>query len=361
MTETTDVAVVGAGVVGIAVARASARAGRETVLFERNDRIGAETSSRNSEVIHAGVYYRPTSLKARLCVLGKALLYDYLERRGVPHRRCGKYVVAAHADEIPKLQAIKDNAVACGVDDLKLVDGDEARAAEPALACAAALTSPSSGVVDSHALMTSLLGDFDEAGGVLALRAPVDGGALRDDGARLRIGGADPYTVRARVIVNAAGLWADGVARALEGLDPASAPRVRPAVGRYFSYSGPAPFSRLVYPLPAAGGLGVHYTIDLAGAARFGPDIAWDAALGDYRVDPALRDAFAAAVRRYWPDVDADRLQPAYAGQRAKLGGPDVETDFMIARAPGYIGLYGIESPGLTASLAIAEAVAQML
>jgi L-2-hydroxyglutarate oxidase LhgO len=360
-----DAIVVGAGVIGIAVARALALHGLDTVLLEREGAIGTQTSSRNSEVIHAGLYYPPGSLKARLCLRGRELLYAYCESRSIPYRRCGKLLVATHAAQRDALAKIEANAVASGVLDLQPLTRAGVNALEPALAVVAGILSPSTGIVDSHALMLSLQGDFERAGGLLALRSPVieiDCGATRPI---VRTGGADPTELAARWVVNAAGLWAAEVARVCKGLDPRHIPSLRFAKGSYFSLVMRAPFSHLVYPMPEPGGLGVHLTLDLTGRARFGPDVEWletespDAP--DYRVDPARREAFAAAIRAYWPELPLDALQPDYAGVRPKLGGPDAPpADFVLQGASqhgvgGLLNLYGIESPGLTASLAIAE------
>ncbi|MBI1364938.1 MAG: FAD-dependent oxidoreductase [Alphaproteobacteria bacterium] len=365
MTEAVDVAVIGAGVVGIAIARALALEGREVVLLERNDKVGAETSSRNSEVIHAGIYYRPGGLRARLCRPGKELLYRYCAERGVAHKRCGKLIVATSDAEVSRLENLRRTAEQNGVSDLELISGEKAAELEPGLCARAALLSPTSGVVDGHNLMTSLLGDFENAGGTLALLSPAEGGAVVGDGVRLDIGGAEPTALHARLVVNAAGLWADQVARSISGLAPEWIPQIRPAKGQYFMYSGPAPFGRLIYPLHSPDSQGVHYTRDLGGQARLGPDISWDSPLGDYSVDEDRLSAFAEAARRFWPDIDPARLHPGYAGQRPKTAGPGEEGDFRIYGpkthgAPGYIGLYGIESPGLTSCLAIADHVAAL-
>jgi L-2-hydroxyglutarate oxidase LhgO len=360
-----NIAVIGAGVVGLAVARELAMRGREVVVIEAAGAIGTGISSRNSEVIHAGLYYPAGSLKARLCVRGKALLYDYCAARGIAHRRCGKLVVATRAEDLPRLAQIAASGAANGVDDLRLLSQAETLALEPALQAAGALLSPSSGIVDSHGLMTALLGDAEAAGATLALASPVTGGARDGDGWRLRVGvgvGTD-FELGARHVVNAAGLFAAQVAQ----LIGAPAPRLRFARGHYFSLAGRAPFSRLIYPLPVDGGLGVHLTLDLGGQARFGPDAQWlpdtDPAALNYMVDPALAPAFDAEVRGYWPGLPAGALQPAYSGIRPKLSGPgEAAADFRIdTSTPGLVQLFGIESPGLTASLALAETVASRL
>jgi L-2-hydroxyglutarate oxidase LhgO len=363
-----DTVIAGAGVVGIALARALALAGREVLLLEKNGAIGEETSARNSEVIHAGIYYEPGSLKARHCVRGKALLYAFCEARGVPHRRCGKLIVAADEDEAQKLPGIAARARANGVDDLEFLDGKDATALEPALSARAALRSPSTGIVDSHALMLALLGEAEAHGAQTVTRAPVEGGAVEPGGTiRLDIGGDEPMRLRARSFVNAAGLWAPALARRIEGLPPA--PDLALVKGSYFLLSRKAPFSRLIYPVPRDGGLGIHLTLDLAGRARFGPDTEWlagsDPAGADYRVDATRRGAFAEAIRSYWPELRESDLDPGYAGVRPKITGamyPDFRIDGPATHGLGpHAFLYGIESPGLTSALSIAEDVAAML
>ncbi len=363
MSESVDVVVIGAGVVGLAVARALALKGREVLILEAHDAIGVETSSRNSEVIHAGIYYRPGGLRAQLCVPGKKLLYQYCAARHIPHARCEKLIVATEDEEIPRLERLRETARQNGVADLQPLSGARAARLEPGLSCKAALLSPSTGIVDSHALMLTLLGDIENAGGTLALSSPVVEGRLDGDAIELVVGGAERTTLRAALVVNSAGLHADKVALSIKGLDFAKVPRIRPAKGRYFTYSGKAPFSRLVYPLHAPDSQGIHYTRDLAGQGRLGPDISWEAPLGDYSVDEALRDVFFEEARKFWPALDRDRLQPGYSGQRPKATGPGEEGDFLIYGprdhgADGYIGLYAIESPGLTSCLAIGEYVA---
>lgn len=356
-----DIAIIGAGVVGLAVARELALRGREVVLIEAANAIGTGISSRNSEVVHAGLYYPAGSLKARLCVRGKALLYDYCAARGVAHNRCGKLVVATRTADLARLEDLAAKGAANGVDDLRLLSRAEALALEPALQAAGALLSPSSGIVDSHGLMTALLGDAENAGAMLALASPVIGGTRDGGGWRLRI--ANDFELGAQFVINTAGLFAGQVSESL-GV-PTS--QLRFARGHYFSLAGRAPFSRLIYPLPVDGGLGVHLTLDLGGQARFGPDVQWlderDPAAVDYAVDPALAPAFEAEVRGYWPALPAGALQQAYSGIRPKLSGPgEPAADFVIdTTTPGLVQLLGIESPGLTASLALAEEVAARL
>lgn len=363
-----DTLVVGAGAVGLACARALALAGHEVLIVEREGAVGTGVSSRNSEVIHGGMYYDVGSLKARLCVRGRHLLYSYLAERGLPHRRCGKLIVATHAAETPKLQAILARGQANGVHDLRLIDAAEARAMEPELACVAALLSPSTGIVDSHALMTALLGDAENAGALLALRSPFAGARRTGDEWIVQTGGDESFELAARWIVNAAGIGAQDVARAIKGLAPAAIPTQRLAKGHYFSLAGRAPFSHLIYPTPVDGGLGVHLTLDLGGQAKFGPDVQWlpantpEAGL-DYAVDPTRQAAFEADIRRYWPNLPAGTLQPAYSGVRPKISGPgEPAADFMISGprehgCAGTVQLFGIESPGLTSAMAIAELV----
>ncbi|KAF1068592.1 NAD(P)/FAD-dependent oxidoreductase [Variovorax sp.] len=360
-----DCAVIGGGVVGLAVARALALAGREVMVLEAEGAIGTGTSSRNSEVIHAGIYYPQGSLKARLCVEGKQLLYAYAEARGVPHRRCGKLIVATSAEQVAELEAIRLKAAANGVDDLEQISAAQAVALEPQLRCMAALVSPSTGIVDSHALMLSLLGDLENAGGMLALKSAVTRADLEEGGIVLTA--QDGTRLRCRSVVNAAGLGAPDLARHFGGLATETVPTAHFAKGNYFTLSGRAPFGRLVYPVPEPGGLGVHLTIDLGGQAKFGPDVQWVSSPDDLVVDPARGDAFYAEVRKYWPALPDGALIPGYAGMRPKISGPgDPAADFRIdgPRAHGVRGLvnlFGIESPGLTSSLAIGRHVVDLL
>ncbi len=360
-----ECAVIGAGVVGLAIARALALRGREVMVLEAEGAIGSGISSRSSEVIHAGLYYAPGSLKARLCVAGRQALYGYAAQRALPHRRCGKLVVATSQAQVAGLQAIGANARACGVDDLELLTGEEARALEPQLACVAAMLSPSTGIIDSHALMLSLQGDVEAAGGIVVLKCPVAHVRHRDDALILRA--QDGSELRSRCVVNAAGLGAPALARRFEGLPPEAVPREHFAKGSYFSMSGRAPFGHLIYPLPEPAGLGVHLTLDLGGQARFGPDVQWVDSPADLEVAPSRAAAFEAEVRRYWPALPPGALQPGYAGIRPKIVGPgEPAADFMIQGprghgVPGLVNLFGIESPGLTASLAIGEHVASLL
>ncbi|MBF0093190.1 MAG: NAD(P)/FAD-dependent oxidoreductase [Alphaproteobacteria bacterium] len=359
-----ECAVIGAGVVGLSVARALALAGREVVVLEAADAIGTGTSSRNSEVVHAGIYYPQDSLKARLCVEGRKALYRYCEARSIPHRRCGKLIVATDGEQVPALRALADKGRANGVDDLVWLSGEEAWAMEPALRCVAALHSPSTGIIDSHALMLSIEGEAESLGAVIAFRSPVRGAAVGGE-IVLEVGGQETE-LSCRVVVNSAGLWAPDLARRFRGLDPALVPPAFLAKGNYFTLSGRAPFTRLIYPIPEPGGLGVHLTLDLGGQARFGPDVQWVEDI-DYGVDPERGRGFAAEIRRYWPGIEDGALQPGYSGIRPKISGPgEAARDFMIQGpadhgVPGLVNLFGIESPGLTSCLALGEYVAGLV
>jgi L-2-hydroxyglutarate oxidase LhgO len=368
--ERIDCVVVGAGVVGLAVARELAMAGAETIVLEAADMIGTETSSRNSEVIHAGIYYPTGSLKARACVAGKAMLYDYCARNGVPHRRCGKLIVAASAAQNATLEQIKAKAAANGVDDLAWLSGEEVRAMEPEVACTAALLSTSTGIIDSHGLMLAFQGDAEDHGAMLAFNAPLERGRLSDDGIELEVGGPDPMALKAAMVVNCAGLRAPDLARRIEGLKPELIPSSHYAKGNYYSLVGARPFTRLIYPVPEEGGLGIHVTIDLGGQTRFGPDVEWlDGAYDDidYSVDLRRAEGFYEAIRSYYPNLADDAIVPGYSGVRPKIapkGSP--AGDFVIQGpaehgVPGLVNLFGIESPGLTASMALAAEVGRVL
>ncbi len=366
MTESADAIIIGAGVIGLAIGRALAKAGRDVIVAEQHDAFGTETSARNSEVIHAGIQYRPDGMRARLAVKGRDALYAFCAGHNVSHLRCGKLLVANGEKDIARLNFFKDNAEQNGVDDLKIIDGHEAQKFEPNIHCDAAILSPSSGIVDSHGLMLALLGGFEDAGGALALSSPVTGGRVQGGGIEVNIGGADPITLRAKTVVNCAGLYADKVAQSIKGIPAATIPQLKFGKGQYFTYSGAAPFSRLIYPLPSPDSQGIHYTRDLGGQAKLGPDIKFVKSNQDYDVDEARRDAFAGTAKRFWPDIDADRLVPGYAGIRPKLKGPGEEGDFVFSDkaahgVEGYLGLYGIESPGLTTCIAIADHAAALL
>jgi len=356
-----DVVVIGAGVVGLAVARALALspvfAGRELLVLEAADGIGTGTSSRNSEVIHAGIYYARGSLKAQLCVRGKQMLYAYCAERGVAHRRCGKLIVATDDAQVAQLQGIVAKAAANGVDDLVVLSAADVRAMEPQLRCTAAVHSPSTGIVDSHAFMLALQGDFENTGGIVALNSPLASARCTADGIVLVM--QDGTELLAGTVVNSAGLYAQALAHRFEGLAAEHVPPSYFAKGNYFTLAGRAPFTRLIYPAPEAAGLGVHLTLDLGGQAKFGPD--------DLVVDPARGNAFYAEVRKYWPGLPDGALQPGYAGMRPKIQSPhEAARDFVIQGPAehgvrGLVNLFGIESPGLTSSLAIGERVAALL
>ncbi len=357
--------VIGAGVVGLAVGRALARAGQEVVVLEAGDRFGEGISSRNSEVIHAGIYYPEGSLKARLCVQGRRQLYEYCKSRAIRYQKCGKWIVAVNDSQAGKLEQIRAGAARNQVD-LQLVEGREVTAAIPALRASAGLWSSETGVIDSHGLMLSLLAELEDAGGQLVLRSPVTDVISSARGHRLTVAGDAPCVVAADNVVNAAGLGAPVLASKWAGLPDSQRPEQWFARGVYFSYNGRHPFSTLIYPVPEPGGLGVHLTLDLAGQARFGPDVEW-IDREDYTVDPARVHKFIAGIRQWWPALDEHRLQPAYAGIRPKLKGPDGGFfDFRIDGPeehglPGLVNLFGIESPGLTSCLAIADMVSSKL
>ena len=361
-----EVAVIGAGVVGLAVARALALSGREVAVVEAERQIGMHASSRNSEVIHGGMYYATGSLKARLCVAGRRALYAYAAANGVPHRKVGKLIVATREDEVPTLRSYLDQGTANGVEGLSFLSGAEVRALEPGLHAVAGLLSPETGIVDSHELMRAILHDARKHGASVALGSPILSGRAKSGEIVLRLGGAEPATLRCAQVVNAAGLWAQAVAHSIEGVPKGAIPASHYAIGHYFTLSGAPPFSRLIYPVATGGGLGIHLTLDLAGRGRFGPDIQWIDRV-DYQFDESRAPAFEAAIRRYWPALPAGALQPGYTGIRPKLGAAGTPAqDFVIQDASvhgvsGLINLYGIESPGLTAALAIADLIASML
>lgn len=361
-----DSIVIGAGVVGLAIARALALSRRSVLVLERHRFIGQETSSRNSEVIHAGIYYPQGSLKARLCVRGKEMLYSYCDSHRVGYQRVGKLIVAAGEHQNAALEAIYQKGVANGVHDLEFIDRDRLLAMEPALQATKGILSPSTGIINSHELMLAYQGDIENAGGTLALSSPLQAGRVVDGGFELEVGGDEQVIISCRELVNSAGLGAQTVSAIIDGVPRESVPPLYFSRGCYFSLSGKSPFSRLIYPLPNNEGLGVHLTLDQAGSARFGPDTEWVDAI-DYTVDPARREAFYQSIKEYYPGINREALQPSYAGIRPKIVGPgSAAGDFMIQtdtfhRVKGFVGLYGIESPGLTASLAIGEYVLQSL
>lgn len=366
MVERIQCVVMGAGVVGLAVARALALSGREVMVLDSAGGIGTGISSRNSEVIHSGIYYPAGSLKARFCVEGKQRLYEYCAEKGIAHSRMGKLIVAADEAEVPVLETIRGKAAVNGVDDLQFLPGDEARRMEPALRVAGALLSPSTGVVDSHALMLALQGDLENAGGICVFHAPVLGGRVQRGAFLLHVGGEEAMDLECEVLVNAVGLFAPDLARGIAGIPPATIPTAHLCKGSYYSLAGRAPFSRLIYPVPEKAGLGVHLTLDLGGQARFGPDVQW-VETEEYDVDIRRADGFYAAIRRYWPGLPDGALAPGYAGIRPKINGPtDPAADFVVSGPAehgigGLVNLFGIESPGLTSSMAIAAHVASVV
>lgn len=361
-----DCVIAGAGVIGLAVARAVAQAGREVLVVESAVTIGTGTSSRNSEVIHAGIYYPPRSLKARLCVTGKKALYDYLAGRDVAHRRVGKIIVAVNAAEIPTLERYHAQAEANGVNDLQWLSAAEVAGLEPEITCVRGLLSPSTGILDTHEYLLALRGDLEAAGGLVALNTPVERVEVTKGGFCVQYGGAEPAVVECAAFINATGLHAPDLAGRIDALAGQHVPQAYYAKGHYYALSGKSPFQRLVYPLAEEGGLGVHVTLDMAGVTRFGPDVTW-VKDEDYAFDDSRRPAFINAIRRYYPGLDASRLQPAYTGLRPKIAGPgEPDADFVIQGpaehgVPGLVNLFGIESPGITASLAIGEHVATLL
>jgi L-2-hydroxyglutarate oxidase LhgO len=363
--DSVECVVIGAGVVGLAVARRLAQAGREVVVLEAAEGIGTVTSSRNSEVIHAGIYYRAGSWMARMCVSGKHALYAYCADHGIPHRNCGKLIVATTPTETEKLQSIRAHAEANGVLDMQTLSGAAARALEPALNCDAALLSPSTGIIDSHAYMLALRGDAEESGAAFAFHTPLLRAKAVAEKIELDAGGDAPMTLECRLLVNAAGLDAPAIAGRIEGMPRDLVPQAYLAKGNYFSCSAKAPFSHLIYPVPEPGGLGVHLTLDMAGQARFGPDVEWVDHI-DYAVDPSRAQRFYPAIRKYWPTLPDGALMPSYSGMRPKIVPPAVASQDFLIQGPrehgvaGLINLFGIESPGLTSSLAIADYVGEL-
>lgn len=358
--------VIGAGVVGLAVARALALSGREVLVLEAAGQIGTATSSRSSEVIHSGIYYTPGSLKARLCVAGRARLYAYCHERGVPHRQVGKLILATTESELAILHRYRQLAHANGVGDLPWLSTEDVRQLEPAVACVRAIHSPLTGIVDTHTLMLAFQGDLESAAGQVVFHSPLLGASVHPDGFDLNVGGSVETTLVCRELVNCAGLTAPAVARGIKGTPHQSVPRERFAKGHYYSLSGRSPFGRLVYPVAETAGLGIHVTLDLGGHAKFGPDVQWIDSI-DYTFDESRRSTFVEAILRYYPDLDPTRLQADYTGIRPKISGPDQPAaDFRIDgpgmhRTPGLVNLMGIESPGLTASMAIGDYVLSIL
>jgi L-2-hydroxyglutarate oxidase LhgO len=364
--ENVDVVVIGAGVVGLASARALALRGREVLVLESEAAIGTGTSARNSEVIHAGLDYAPGSLKAQHCVAGKPMLYAYLRERGIGHLQCGKLIVATSAAQVPQLARMQANAGACGMPETQLLSAEQAMALQPGLRCVGALSSPSTGIVDSHGLMLSLQGDLEHAAGSVVLNTPVSSAQITDTGTVIHTGGADPMALHARTVVNCAGLYAQAVAARMQGFPSQHVPPTHYAKGNYFSYTGKVPFSQLIYPLPEAAGWGVHLTLDLAGQARFGPDVQWVDHL-NYDVDPSRAASFYASIRSFWPDLPDGSLQPSYSGIRPKIQAPGEKSKDYCIIGPkdhgvaGMVHLFGIESPGLTSCLSIGQHVADLL
>ncbi|MBV7266301.1 NAD(P)/FAD-dependent oxidoreductase [Erythrobacter ani] len=357
--------VVGGGVIGLACGAALARGGREVMVLEAENAIGTQTSSRNSEVIHAGIYYPQNSMKALFCRRGRDLLYRYAEERGIPHRRTGKIIVATSSEQLSRLGQISQRASANGVNDLRMMSQSEVQTLEPRIHCDGALLSPSTGIIDSHALMLALEGELQNHGGMVVLQTEVSAMTPRPSGLIVETKGAQAGRLKARHVINAAGLRAVDVASRVPGIVRDAIPKAHFSVGHYYRLSGPAPCNRLVYPVPEPGGLGIHLTLDLANQAKFGPDVRW-IARPDYSFDDSAKERFAAAIQTYLPDVTADQLVPDYTGVRPKIAGPDdPDADFRIDGPrqhgiDGLINLFGIESPGLTSCLAIAEYVADL-
>ena len=365
MTDRVECLVIGAGVVGLAIARRLAMAGHEVIVLESAEAIGTGTSSRNSEVIHAGIYYPTDSLKARFCVSGKHALYEFCETHGVEHRRCGKFIVATSDEQMPELERLKKVAASNGVPDLEWRTPDDIKRVEPAVFCVGALWSPSTGIIDSHGLMLAYQGDAEAAGAMLAFHSPVIGGRIEDNGILISVGGEGATEIMADIVINSAGLYAQKVAASFEGLEKKFVPPSYYAKGNYYSLVGKPPFTRPIYPVPEKAGLGVHVTVDLGGQIRFGPDVEWIDQI-NYDVDPKRADAFYDAVRKYYPALQDGAIQPGYSGIRPKLQAPGEPAKDFVIQGPdvhgisALVNLFGIESPGLTASLAIADYVAEM-
>lgn len=366
MIDRVECIVVGAGVVGLAIARRLSMAGKEVIVVDSADMIGTETSSRNSEIIHAGIYYPKDSLKARFCVEGKHALYDYCPAHGIGHEKLGKIIVATSEDQIPELERLKQVAVGNGVPDLEWMTPAEVREMEPAVFCVAALWSPSTGIIDSHGLMLGYQGDAESHGAMIAFMSPVAKGRVVDNGIVLDISGGEPMALQADMVVNSAGLWAQQLAHNIEGIPKDTIPPFYFCKGNYYTLAGKPPFNHPIYPVPEKAGLGVHVTVDLGGQVRFGPDVEWVEDI-DYDVDPARADVFYEAVRRYYPDLAEGAILPGYSGIRPKIQAPGEGAHDFVIHGPrdhgvdGLVNLFGIESPGLTASLPIADHVADLL
>ena len=362
MSEKLDCIVIGAGVIGIAIARRLALAGREVVVLEAESHVASHTSSRNSEVIHAGIYYPEGSLKAKLCVSGRDLLYQYCADRDVPFQKTGKIIVATQSGDVPTLHKYAAQAEANGVTDLQWLTRRDVSKLEPAVDCEAGLLSPSTGIIDSHSYILALQGELEAANGSVVCRSRVRSVKIRDGGFEVLVGDGAAYSVTCRCLVNSAGLWAQDVANRIAGFPQACIPKQHLSKAHYFTYQGASPFDRLIYPIPGDGGLGIHVTLDLGGSARFGPDAVWVEDI-NYEFDTSRKADFVAAIRRYYPALEQDKLSPGYTGIRPKLSGPgEAPADFKIQAADehgveGLINLFGIESPGLTASLAIGELI----
>lgn len=361
-----DVVVVGAGVVGLACAKYMVEQGCSTLVVESEASFGTGTSSRNSEVIHAGIYYEENSHKARLSVRGKNLLYEYCLSRGIPHKKIGKWIVAQNETQAQKLHQLQQAGKSNGVEDLQFLSPKSISLGEPSLKASEVLYSPSTGILDSHTYMQSLVNDIESGGGVIVYKTPFERAQVTPQGLEILLGGADPATVNARYLINSAGLYAVGVARSIEGLASNHIPQTCYAKGNYYAYMGQVPFKRLIYPVPEKGGLGIHLTLDMGGQVRFGPDVQWVDTI-DYQVNDESKQIFAQAIKTYWPDCDPTKLAPTYSGIRPKLGTQQqFSNDFVIQThqdhgLAGLVNLFGIESPGLTASLAIAEQVSSIV
>jgi len=365
--EKIDVLVIGAGVVGLAIARTMAKEGRQVIVAEAEKLPGSITTSRNSGVIHAGIYYRQGSMKAQLCVRGKTLLYEYAKERTVPYRNCGKLIVACSEEEVGKLEDIRTKAARNNVDDLEILSIEETKEMERNVVCKGALLSPSTGIIDVHTLVEEFIKDIENADGLIAYDNSIEKIEIQCGTFLVHVRGGG--LVKADMVINAAGINAQNVARTISGLDPASIPKQYLAKGHYFGISGKSPFNRLIYPVPVKGGLGTHFTMNMAGESIFGPDVLWlkDGEVIEYNVDESRSEKFYEAIKRYWPEIGGRKLRPAYAGVRPKVVGPnEPDGDFIIQMeedhgVPNLVNLYGIESPGLTASMAIAEMVAGRL